>query len=103
MKWDFKYATSHHDSVGVCGPIEDDKIMHGKGGIKGYMIRKLEESGELSNQAIKGSWFPWRCKNKLYTVVSAEPYYRKRFGEPPELPFGGPHYDARGMKKLEGK
>ena len=70
MKWDYEYATGHHDPPTVCGPIDDDEIMKD---LKGYMKHQLEESGELYNDPQPGSWWPWKYSNGLYKLLAAEP------------------------------
>lgn len=99
MKWDFKYACSHHDPVGICGPLDNDEIMNGEGGVKGHMKRMLEASGELNNTPIAGSWWPWVWPNLLHKVIAAEPGFVAKYGEPPVLRMGGPGYDENGLKK----
>ena len=51
LKWPFEFATSHHDPVTVCGPLDMPEVMDGEGGVKGHIQRKLDQSGEVS------SWF----------------------------------------------
>lgn len=101
MKWDFKYGCSHHDVLGACGPLDDSTIMESEGGLKGHMKRELEKSGELNAEPIAGSWFPWKYPNALYKVQAKEPGYVKAFGEPEELRYGGPDFDAYGVKIME--
>ena len=99
MKWDFEYGTSNHEPMGVCGPIENDSIMKGEGGIKGHMERELEKTGELNNTPIKSSWFHWRSKNGLQNALDKEAGYVKAWGPPEELRFGGPNYGPDGLLK----
>ena len=70
MKWDYEYATGHHDPPTVCGPIDDDEIMKD---LKGHMKHQLEESGELYNDPQPGSWWPWKYSNGLHKLLAAEP------------------------------
>lgn len=98
-RWNFAYATSHHDPVKVCGPIDNADIMHGEGGLKGHMQRSLERSGELTGEPVAGSWWPWQYQNQIYNAKKNEPIWVKKYGEPPVLPMGGPGYDACGFKK----
>ena len=99
MKWDFKYATSHHEPLGICGPISNKTIMDGKGGLKGHMMRELVKSGELYNNPQAGSCFSKTSSNALHNVLKAEQKFRKKFGplEPQRL--GGPKYGPDGFKK----
>jgi hypothetical protein len=99
MKWDFKYACGHHDVEGVCGPIDNDEIMQGEGGVKGHMKRVLEASGELNGTVDPGSWYPYRPSNAMYKTVQNEAKFIKKYGEPPVLRFGGPNYTAEGLPK----
>ena len=73
--------------------------MKGEGGLKGHIKRKLIESGELENNPVPGSWWPWKYPNNLYKVVSAEPGFVKQFGPWQEQRFGGPRYGPDGFKK----
>jgi hypothetical protein len=100
MKWDFEFATGHHDPPTVCGPIHNHQVMQGNGGIKGHFKRSLEASGELDNTPVAGSWFPWVYPNTLYKIVQAEPGFQEMYGkELPVLRMGGPGFDAEGLKK----
>ena len=99
MKWDFAYGCGHHDVQGVCGPVENKEIMQGDGGLKGHMQRVLESSGELTGEADPGSWWPYRQANVIYKLTQNEDKFRKKYGEPPVLRFGGPGYDNAGLKK----
>lgn len=98
LKWDFSYGCGHHDVPKICGPIDNETIMEGDGGLKGHMKRVLEESGELTGEAIPGSWWPWKKPNAVYKLMTNEPKFRKKYGEPPVLRFGGPGYNAEGLK-----
>ena len=96
MKWDYEYATGHHEAPGLCGPIDDPEISKD---LKGHMKAELEASGELNNDPQPGSWYPWKSANYLYKVVSAEPGFQQKFGPWQEQRFGGPGYGPDGLKK----
>jgi hypothetical protein len=96
MKWDYEFATSHHDPPTVCGPIDDPDIMKD---LIGYMKKKLEESGELKNDPRPGSWWPWKKPNALYKIIAAEPGFQKKYGPWKQQRFGGPGYGPDGYKK----
>ena len=98
MKWDFRYATSHHEPLGICGPISDKAIMKGKGGLKGHMTRELTKSGELYNDPKAGSCLQKKRSNALYNVLKVEPNFRKKFGPPEPQRFGGPGFGVDGLK-----
>ena len=99
MKWDFHYGCGHHDVPGVCGPIDSAEIMEGAGGLKGHMKRVLTDSGELTAQAVPGSWWPWKSPNAIWKLTAKEPSFQKSYGPPPVLRLGGPNYDKEGLKK----
>jgi hypothetical protein len=58
LKWPFEFATSHHDPVMVCGPLDVPEVMDGEGGAEGHIQRKLDQSGEVS------SWFSDALKGR---------------------------------------
>lgn len=89
MKWDFEHACSHHDPPTVCGPETNEAVMKGEGGVRGYMKRMLEKSGELTGEPIYGFFFGFHA-NKVGKVARKEPGYAKKFGKIPELHQGGP-------------
>jgi len=99
LKWDFQYGCSHHDPPGVCGPIDDPKIMDSEGGLRGDFHRKLDATGELTGEPVYGSWFPWKHANVIAKTQKKEPGFVKKYGKVPELRYGGPGYDANGFTK----
>lgn len=98
LKWDFKWACSHHDFVTVCGPcspIPNKAVLDHEGGVKGWMEEKLTKSGELTGEPTYSKMMIFGNTNALGKVVKQSEKFQKKLGEPP-LPMGGPSYDGMG-------
>lgn len=98
MKWDYKYACSHHDAVKVCGPsgpAVNKAVMEGEGGVKGHMTRMLTKSGELTGEPTYAHFFVFGHTNAVGKVSKNADNLNNKLGVP-ALPMGGPGYDADG-------
>jgi len=69
--------------------------MEGEGGVKGWMTRKLSESGELTGEPTYSHFFFFGHTNKVAKVSKKSDLLDKKLGEP-TLPMGGPGFDGMG-------
>ena len=98
MKWNFKWACSHHDFVTVCGPcspIPNKTIFGHEGGVKGWMTARLTKSGELTGEPTYAKMMFFGHTNTIGKVVKQSDKFEKKLGSP-ALPMGGPAYDGMG-------
>ena len=92
---DFKFGCSHHDPVGVCGPLDNKTVMEGEEGLKGWMKKKLSDSGELTGEPTYSHFVFFGHTNALAKVSRKSDLLQKKLGEP-ALPMGGPGFDGMG-------